>query len=209
MKPANQINKQEPKNQPRRTFLRQLTSLLGSSAAYTLLAGDSLSVALAYTPKAATDISSGLLFTQAQMTLLHKLCDIILPRTATPSGGDVDCHGFVDHQLHHCFNKQQQQMCLEIINVITKHSQQMYHQSYTDLPLTLQSELLLAIEQKHGFTAKDKEKFKWLKSLIVFGYFTSEAGATKALNYQAVPGGYLASIPYDEHSKAWGSLSYY
>ncbi|MDU0353713.1 hypothetical protein RS130_07055 [Paraglaciecola aquimarina] len=48
-----------------------------------------------------------------------------------------------------------------------------------------------------------------LKALIVFGYFTSEVGATQALNYQAVPGGFKGSIPCDENTKSWGSIDYY
>ena len=56
---------------------------------------------------------------------------------------------------------------------------------------------------------EDKQAFKALKSLLVFGFFTTEVGATQALNYQAVPGGFKGSVSYSSLKKSWGSLAYY
>ena len=42
-----------------------------------------------------------------------------------------------------------------------------------------------------------------LKDLTVLGYFTSEIGATQALNYVEVPGKFDACIPYTPGEKAY------
>jgi hypothetical protein len=44
-----------------------------------------------------------------------------------------------------------------------------------------------------------------MKQLTVWGYFTSEAGATKALRYVPVPGRYEGCIPYTKGEKAWAT----
>ena len=44
--------------------------------------------------------------------------------------------------------------------------------------------------------------FRIIKKLAVIGYFTSQEGMTKALNYVKVPGEYKACIPYKKGDKA-------
>jgi len=39
------------------------------------------------------------------------------------------------------------------------------------------------------------------KELVMLGFFTSEAGATKVLQYEAVPGSYKGCIPLSEAGK--------
>ena len=44
--------------------------------------------------------------------------------------------------------------------------------------------------------------FKIIKKLALIGYFTSQEGVTKALNYLKVPGDYKGCIPYRNGEKA-------
>ncbi len=48
--------------------------------------------------------------------------------------------------------------------------------------------------------------FRTLKELTLLGYFTSEVGATQALNYVQVPGRYDPCIPYKEGEKAMANI---
>ncbi|XQW86552.1 gluconate 2-dehydrogenase subunit 3 family protein [Thalassotalea piscium] len=192
----------------RRDFLKKLTGVIGGTAAYALLAGDNLAVALAYQQKQLPD-KQPKLFSSAQLTTLASVCQTVIPKTDTLGAADVDCHGFIDHQLLKCHPLKEQQNCIEIINKIEAISQQHLAQSFHLAEQTKQTQLLNDLENHIGFTPEDSHQFQQLKSLIVFGYFTSEVGATQALNYQAIPGGYKGSIPYNENSKAWGSLGFY
>jgi hypothetical protein len=63
-------------------------------------------------------------------------------------------------------------------------------------------------EEQHAGTYKrdpkdDPHYFGMMKQLTVWGYFTSEPGATKALRYVPVPGHYDGCIPYKKGDKAW------
>ena len=47
--------------------------------------------------------------------------------------------------------------------------------------------------------------FPMLKQLTLWGYFTSEPGATKALRYNPIPGKYIGCVPYEPGDKAWAT----
>ena len=49
----------------------------------------------------------------------------------------------------------------------------------------------------------DQSFFKILKDYTLAGYFLSETGATRALAYEAVPGGYWGDLPLAPDQKAW------
>ena len=51
----------------------------------------------------------------------------------------------------------------------------------------------------------DPHYFSMMKQLTLWGFFTSEPGATKALRYVAVPGKYEGCIPYKKGDKAWAT----
>lgn len=51
----------------------------------------------------------------------------------------------------------------------------------------------------------DPHYFGMMKQLTLWGFFTSEPGATKALRYIAVPGRYEGCIPYKKGDKAWAT----
>ena len=52
-------------------------------------------------------------------------------------------------------------------------------------------------------TVNDKPFFQRMKELTVTGYFTSEIGATKALEYLPIPGKFQGCIPLKPNQKAW------
>ena len=45
--------------------------------------------------------------------------------------------------------------------------------------------------------------FKMMKELTLLGYFSSEAGGTKALRYIETPGAYRGDVPYAKGDKTW------
>jgi hypothetical protein len=72
-------------------------------------------------------------------------------------------------------------------------------------------EMLVSLDKEQK-EYQDKKKpedpthyFRMMKELTLWGYFTSEIGATKALRYVAVPGKYEGCIPYKTGDKAWAT----
>ena len=51
--------------------------------------------------------------------------------------------------------------------------------------------------------AYEQSFFKLLKDYTLTGYFLSETGATQALAYEAVPGGFWGDLPLAPGQKAW------
>lgn len=193
----------------RRDFLKQLTMVLGATSAAALLTESSLANAMNFHQlDGSSNVKHGL-FTDMQKAVLFDVCDAVLPRTDTPSATETDCHRFIEHQLVHCHSEQEQANCQAILEQIEVKANESHKQSFTALSTEQQQSVLVDIEKLNGVSEEQKQQFTFLKGLLVFGYFTSEAGATQALSYLAVPGGFKGSIPYDENSKAWGARFLY
>jgi hypothetical protein len=204
--PDNDISHESSKRQ----FLRGLTALMGTAAVSQLMSGDALASAFNYQGAESSYLKKGKLFSQPQMHILHDICSVVLPKTDTPSAAELGVHGFLDHQLSVCYSQQQQQQAINIVDQINQLSETNFSKNFIALSAEQQNTLLVALEAEAlGFTAQDKQSFIALKSLLVFGYFTTEVGATQALNYQAVPGGFKGSVSYSSLKKSWGSLAYY
>lgn len=195
------------KTNSRRDFLRNMTAIVGGTAAATLLAGNSISVAMAYTPSVSGTIKVGSILSLEQMQWLMHICEIVIPKTETPSAADIDTHGFIDNQIFNCFNTEKQNEIVAILDLINQQALTRYQQAFDKLSDKQKFTLLtdLDVGQKE-FSSEQRSQFKSLKALICFGYYTSEVGASQELIYQAFPGGSKGSIPYKSTDKAWGSM---
>jgi ABC-type uncharacterized transport system auxiliary subunit len=192
----------------RRMFMKKMVALFGATTAATVLAGCSIPEAEKFAVQRPNPIS-GNLFSEHELTVLYSLCETILPKTDTPSAVEVGCHEFVPHQLQHCHSKQQQDDCIQILNTVDIHANNKFGKTFVLLQPQQQQQLLVDIESDKVSTDIEKGQFRFLKALIVFGYFTSEVGVTKALNYQPVPGGFIGSIPANSDTKSWSPQAYY
>ena len=57
---------------------------------------------------------------------------------------------------------------------------------------------------KEAFAKDSKDIFfSELKKMVLFGYYSSEPGATLELRYQRIPGDYLPCVPLEDDSRAW------
>ncbi|MDM7860186.1 gluconate 2-dehydrogenase subunit 3 family protein [Alteromonas sp. ASW11-36] len=193
----------------RRWFIKRLGQVIGATGAAALATTAGVSSALAYTPRPDSAAKDGAVLTKEQLITLRDVCATVLPKTDTPSAADVDCHGFIDHQLSQCHSVDEQQLVVDILEAIEAQSEQVHNKPFSALTHAQQTQLLVDLEALNGFVASQKVQFKFLKQLLIFGYFTSEIGATQALVYQAVPGGYKGSIPATPSTRSWGSLNYY
>ncbi|WP_158769060.1 gluconate 2-dehydrogenase subunit 3 family protein [Paraglaciecola sp. L1A13] len=188
----------------KRSFLVGLGALIGSVGAANLLGGNAISVAMAYQSNPNSWQSSGRLFTQHQMQLLRDICQLVIPKTETAGAADVDTHGFIDNQLVRCHPAWQQSQVSELLDLIDASAKERFNKRFIQCSEQQQLVLLTSIEEaENEFGHDDAEHFAFLKQLIVFGYFTTEVGATKELAYLPVPGGFTGSIPYSSIGKAW------
>jgi hypothetical protein len=199
-----------PDDKSKRGFLLGLSQLVGVAAATQLLGGNAISTALAYTPRPDSTSQAGQIFSQADMVLLRDICAQVIPKTSTAGAAEVDTHGFIDNQLYHCYQSEDQQKVTSVLLKINQIALQRHQQPFSGSNTAQQLALLTDLEKPgNGFDDTDRSQFKFLKSQIVFGYYTSEVGASQELEYLAIPGGFKGSVPYDSTGKDWGSLNRY
>ncbi|MBE1301314.1 MAG: gluconate 2-dehydrogenase subunit 3 family protein [Alteromonadaceae bacterium] len=196
-------------NPSRRDFLNKMRGAAVATTAIGWLTTTQMSAALAYDIQTNSESRDGKLLSKEQLRQLKAIAQTIIPKTDTLGAGDVDCHGFIDHQLVTCHSNEEQQKAVSVLAFIDAASQSSQQRSFDLLEPQQQQALLEAIEANNGFTDPQKNDFVFLKQLVVFGYFTSQVGASETLNYIPVPGGYKPSVPVDENYKNSGTLAYY
>jgi hypothetical protein len=90
-------------------------------------------------------------------------------------------------------------------DIFVKGLQALRDQKFMDLSADQRHELLVKLD-KESRNSKPGDKqpyFRMMKQLTIWGYFSSEAGATKALRYMETPGKYDGNYPYKKGDKAW------
>jgi hypothetical protein len=190
----------------RRHFLKGLTTMLGGAAVGTLITGNAITVAMAYTPNSDSTFTRGKIFSRHQLMLLKQICSIVIPKTDTLGAAEVDTHGFIDNQLFYCHNKEEQDTLLALLTLIDDSALQKFSRSFQKLTSKQQFQLLTELDLgEKSFDEAQRADFKLLKRFICFGYYTSEVGATQELRYDPVPGGFTGSIPYKSSEASWAT----
>lgn len=142
-------------------------------------------------------------FNADQLALVRTLGELIIPTTDTPGAMAAEVHTFIDHQLAYCFSAQEQAAIFAGLAKLDAQAQQRHQHGFLACNNADQISLLTDMEAaRSGFNAGDRKFFKQFKALVVFGYYTSEIGATRELVYAAVPGAYKP-IKFAEVGKAW------
>ncbi|TYK64840.1 gluconate 2-dehydrogenase subunit 3 family protein [Colwellia echini] len=189
----------------RRRFLKGFSAMFGCVAG-SMLTGNAVSVAMAYTPNADSILSDGKVFDKNQLMLLKEICSIVIPKTDTLGAAELDGHGFIDNQLFHCHTKAEQERAVAVLTMIDNTSQQQLSNSFLMLTPEQQFQLLTELDLgEKNFNQAQRADFKVLKQYICFSYYTSIVGATQELRYDPVPGGFKGSIPYKETDSSWAT----
>lgn len=163
----------------------------------------------------------------SQKSLVIEIAEHILPRTNTPGAKDANVGPFIELMLKDCYKDQEQQNFKDGLADIEEKAMKAHSKKFLETTTDQQVAILKAVERETMDMMKsanvqqvkvgdnvDKEvvtskKLKgtpfWrlMKELTLFGYFTSEQGATKSLNYVPIPGRYEGCIPYKKGDKAY------
>ena len=168
----------------RRSFLRGASVLMGHAAFGQVM------TAFAAAPRKAT------FFSDPEMATLRALVDVILPATDSPAASAADTHYFIDLAIPACASAAAQKVVREALKLFGK-------KSFANLAPAQQIDLLKARAAADMDLPYDQSFFKILKDYTLTGYFLSEIGATQALAYERVPGGFQGDLPLKANQKAW------
>ncbi|MES3025176.1 MAG: gluconate 2-dehydrogenase subunit 3 family protein [Pseudomonadota bacterium] len=142
--------------------------------------------------------------TPASLKLTAVLAELIIPATDTPGAFAVGAHRTIDGVLGVCSSKWSQDQFVRGLARIDEVAMQQHGKNFIALKPARQVELLRALDATRApFTKADHDFFRQLKSLTLFAYYTSEAGATRELNYAPVPGGYKGDVPSATVGRRW------
>jgi hypothetical protein len=166
----------------RRSFLRGASVVLGHAALGNVLAS------LAASPTRPT------FFTDAELDRVRLLVDLILPETDSPSASAAGTHYFIDLALPACATPAAQRTFRDGLK------------SFAGMDSWSSQKRVAALTERAGADQAleyDASFFKILKDYTLSGYFLSETGATRALAYERVPGGFQGDVPLAPGQKAW------
>lgn len=153
--------------------------------------------------------SAGADFTADDISFLDEVAETIIPETDTPGAKAAAVGSFMTVMVNDCYTESDRETFKQGIGLLKEASSKKFDKSFMDLTAEQKNELLNEIDKaaKEYMASKKADQpnhyFRMMKELTLLGYFTSEPGATKALNYMLVPGKYEGCAPYTKGDRAW------
>jgi hypothetical protein len=172
----------------RRDALQHVAILLGGAISAPVMAG---------VMGEKTYTGESLRVTLDQESLLAEVADIIIPTTNTPGAKAAGVEKFIVRVVRDCYTKEEQKSFYEGLSKLDADSKTKFGKGFSDLDTSQKNEM---VKQT---TVDNKPFFLKMKELTVTGYFTSEIGATKALEYLPIPGRFEGCVPLKPGQKAW------
>ena len=153
-------------------------------------------------------------FNQEQAEMISSLVDTLLPKTQTPGALDMKVDIFIDLAISKLFNEAGQKMITDGIRSFETACQEKFGKNFIDLELTEKAEILKSEELTSGKyngkvwgTAVGAQKpvgfYRTIKSMALWGYFSSEEVGKNILSYDPIPGDYLGCIPLADVGNTW------
>ena len=157
--------------------------------------------------------------------IVAQIADIIIPATDTPGAKEVGVGPFIETMIKDCYSEAQGAHFLKGLEAVGEKAKAMGG-SFMSLTPEQQVDVVKAMEadgkeeqnkakevqidpetgkEKKGSAAEEPVTpfFNLMKELTLFGYFTSEVGATQELDYVPIPGKFEGCIPLKEGQKAY------
>ncbi len=166
--------------------------------------------------------------TAEQHSLIDTLVELIIPETDTPGARAAQVDRFVDILVTEVLPARVRQAFLDGLDEFQERARTEYDTDFVDLTQEQQTTLLETVAEE-DVTIRERQRlederlvyysmmnfptgpdepapfFTLLKEATVFGYYTSEIGATQELRYVAVPGRYDGDVPFpgDTIDRSW------
>lgn len=167
------------------------------------VAGGSLVIPATLFSSCQSDSYQPLFFTKKDIQLINEIGETILPETAdSPGAKALKVANFIDVYVADCYTLENQQILKSGLIEFEKMCQEKWGNSFRSLSGTDKHNCLVNLD-KIAKESNTPHYFSLLKSLVLFGYFTSKEGAEKALRYVPIPGKFQGDIPYEKGDKAW------
>ena|ERR1041385_2953260 len=152
-------------------------------------------------------------FNEEQAMVITTVSAIILPATDTPGAKEVGVPAFIEQIIHEVYSPEDRESFMNGLAGFMKDAELKFNDPFVDLEVEQQTAFVTQVhetawkEMNDDKNKKSKDSDKpfilKMKELTMLGFFTSEVGATKVLQYEQVPGHYFGCRPLSEVGKTW------
>ncbi|MHA8065883.1 gluconate 2-dehydrogenase subunit 3 family protein [Aquirufa sp. ROCK2-A2] len=154
-----------------------------------------------------TNNGSFVTFTAEQESLIAEVADVIIPTTSTPGAKAAKVEQFIVRVVRDCYTKADQEIFYAGLSKLDSDCKTKFGTGFASASTT-QKKDALTTSMLEADLARKKVKgqatfFFMIKELTTTGYFTSEIGATKALEYLSIPGKFDGCMPLTAGQKTW------
>ena len=147
-----------------------------------------------------------------QGLIVTQVAEIIMPKTDTPGAKDVGVPGFIDLMLKEVYSKEDQDRYVSGLKDFAAAAEKEFGDPFIELSAEQQASFVKkvhdeAVKAEKATNAPKRPFILTTKELTLLGFFTSEPGATKVLQYDPVPGAYHGCLPLNEtgNGKTWAT----
>lgn len=152
----------------------------------------------------------------SEKLLVVRLSDLVIPTTDTPGAVAVGVPAFVELALLHGLDETAPPLSGPVRMAGYRGGFPVLEQVSRDLNRDASGDFLsLKPDRQHSVLAAydaaafggDRQDHPWkkLKALILTGYYTSEVGASRELQYELVPGRWDPNLPLAANNRSWSS----
>lgn len=190
----------------RRMAIQGAASLVGGTFAVAQLGGF-----MARAAAAATENPVPAFFDADQFSLIERVVDVMIPDTDTPGALAAGVHHFIDLMLDEWASPERQERYSHGLQDLRARLQALSGEDFMSSSNEQQLDILRDLDQA-AFAAAGTDSFnsfyKEFKKLVLFGYYSSEVGATVELQYEALTPEYKACVPIEDIGRAWFWLGF-
>ena len=143
----------------------------------------------------------------ARAAMLESLVDTVLPATETPGAREARVHVFLDLALRDCYTLAEQQLFTSGLEALAADCEKAHGRPFESCSADERHALVAALDAaSYATDTGPRGSFvRILKDLTLVGFYTSRPGATQALAYEKVPGGYRGCLELGPEQKTWAT----
>ncbi|MFI0491619.1 gluconate 2-dehydrogenase subunit 3 family protein [Flavobacterium sp.] len=151
---------------------------------------------------------------EAHSLLIAELTDVIIPPTTTPGAKEALVHNYIISYMEDCSSMKEYNNFLDGLNDLQENCKNTYNHNFENCTVVQKNKIIENLDNNQDSTSlfskisnkiQGRSFFDILKTLTIEGYCTSELGATKFLEYQPIPGKYIAITNLKVNQKAWAT----
>jgi len=135
------------------------------------------------------------------MALIEEISELIIPETDTPGAKNAGVPTYIKAVIGSHYTGSERNRFIEDLKIFDEMAHDRYSESFILAPADVKDRILGTLDRSDAST-KGHAIWRDLRSMVIFGYYTSEAASEDVL-YEAVPGSYDGDADFSEIGRAW------